>query len=552
MLYFLLIIGVIIWGLYYSNKKGKRVLAASILSFTFLLIGYSTFITLVIRSNANPTIDENNPEDAVSLLSYLNREQYGSNPLFYGESYNSRLIAMEDGDPVYVRDDVNKKYVISNSKKQTKYVFHSADQMLFPRMWSRDKTTDYVNWLKNQYDPQNASDKEDIRHLDRGKLPTPAQHKKFMFTYQFNYMYFRYFMWNFSGRQNDIQGRGDLDNGNWISGIPFIDNMHVGNYSDLPVTMQRPGTNKYYMLPLILGIIGLIWYSKKDGQNSFVVGLLFLMTGLAIAFYLNMYAFQPRERDYAFAASFYAFSIWIGFGVFAIISLLEKIKEKNIQMALALSTILLTTGLVPGVMAQQNWDDHDRSNRYTALAVAKNYLDSCAPNAIIFTLGDNDTFPLWYAQEVEGYRTDVRVCNLSLLNTSWYIDQMKRQAYNSAPLPISMTWDTYKDGSREQLVFQKGAGQYVDLKTVVEYIKKEQFNDKRMSVFLPEGYRTDGAAIPGSFSIPVNREKVLANGTVSIKDTALIVDRIRWNIPTDGDVSNVLKAYLVMMDILAN
>ncbi len=551
-LYFLLIIGVIIWGLYYSNKKGKRVLAASILSFAFLLIGYSTFITLVIRSNANPTIDENNPEDAVALLSYLNREQYGSNPLFYGESYNSRLVSMEDGDPVYVRDDVNKKYVISNSKKQTKYVFHAADQMLFPRMWSREKANDYINWLKNQYDPQNPSDKEDIRHLDRDKLPTPAQHKKFMFSYQFNYMYFRYFMWNFSGRQNDIQGRGDLDNGNWISGIPFIDNKLVGKYDNLPVTMERPGTNRYFMLPLILGIIGLIWYSRKDGQNSFVVGLLFLMTGLAIAFYLNMYAFQPRERDYAFAASFYAFSIWIGFGVFAIISLLEKLKEKNIQMALALSTILLTIGIVPGIMAQQNWDDHDRSHRYTALAVAKNYLDSCAPNAIIFTLGDNDTFPLWYAQEVEGYRTDVRVCNLSLLNTSWYIDQMKRKAYNSDPLPISMTWDTYKDGSREQLVFQKGEGQYVDLKSVIEYIKKPQFDNKRMSVFLPEGYRTDGAAIPGSFSLPVDKEKVLANGTVALKDSALIVDFIKWNIPNDGQVSNVLKAYLVMMDILAH
>lgn len=551
-LYFLIIIAAIIWGLFYSYKKGKRILAASILSFVFLLIGYSTFITLVIRSNANPTIDENNPEDAVALLSYLNREQYGSNPLFYGESYNSRLVDMKDGKPVYVRDDASKKYVISNSKKQTQYVFHDADLMLFPRMWSREKTTDYVNWLKKEYNPENADDKEDIRHLEKGKLPTPGQHKKFMFTYQFNYMYFRYFMWNFSGRQNDIQGRGDLENGNWITGIPFIDHKLVGKYDELPSTMERPGTNKYYMLPLILGIIGLIWYSRKDGQNSFVVGLLFLMTGLAISFYLNMYAFQPRERDYAFAASFYAFSIWIGFGVFAIISMFEKIKNNKAQIALAVLTILITLGLVPGIMAQQNWNDHDRSNRYTALAIAKNYLDSCAPNAIIFTLGDNDTFPLWYAQEVEGYRTDVRVCNLSLLNTSWYIDQMKRKAYNSDPLPISMTWDVYKDGSREQLVFQKGDGQYVDLKTVIDYIKQPQFNNKRMSAFLPEGYRTDGAAIPGSFSFPVDKQKVIANGTVALKDSALIVDQVRWNIPNDGNVSNVLKAYLVMMDILAH
>ncbi|HPS72340.1 MAG TPA: DUF2723 domain-containing protein [Bacteroidales bacterium] len=550
--YFLIIIGIIVWGLYYSNKKGKRVIAASILSFAFLLIGYSTFITLVIRSNANPTIDENNPEDAVALLSYLNREQYGSNPLFYGESYNSKLTGYEDGTPVYVRDKKTQKYVISNSKKETKYVYDPADMMLFPRMWSRDKTKDYIDWLKNHYDPTDAADREDIRHLDRGKLPTPAQHKKFMITYQFNYMYFRYFMWNFAGRQNDMQGRGDIYNGNWVSGIPFIDNKMVGNQQDLPRTMERPGHNTYFMLPLLLGLIGILWYSKKDGQNSFVVALLFLMTGLAIAFYLNMYAFQPRERDYAFAASFYAFSIWIGFGAFALISSLEKLKNQKLQIASAVLVLLITLGLVPGIMAQQNWDDHDRSNKYTALAVAKNYLDSCAPNAIIFTLGDNDTFPLWYAQEVEGYRTDVRVCNLSLLNTSWYIDQMKRQAYNSAPLPISMNWDTYKDGSREQIIFSQGNGQFVDLKTVMNYIKESQFNDKRLLMFLPDGYRTDGQAIPGSFSIPVDKNKVIANGTVALKDSALIVDRITWNLKNDGQVSNVLKAYLVMMDILAH
>lgn len=550
--YFLIIIGVIVWGLYYSNKKGKRILAASILSFAFLLIGYSTFITLVIRSNANPTIDENNPEDAVALLSYLNREQYGSNPLFYGESYNSKLIGYEDGTPVYVRDDKTKKYVISNSKKDTKYVFDQADLMLFPRMWSRDRSQEYINWLKTHYDPTNASDRENIRHLERGKLPTPAHHKKFMMTYQFNYMYFRYFMWNFAGRQNDMQGRGDIYNGNWVSGIPFIDHKMVGNQVDLPRSIERPGHNKYFMLPLFLGLIGLIWYSKKDGQNSFVVALLFLMTGLAIAFYLNMYAFQPRERDYAFAASFYAFSIWIGFGVFALINALEKLKNQKVQIISAVLVLVITTGLVPGVMAHQNWDDHDRSHRYTALAVAKNYLDSCAPNAIIFTLGDNDTFPLWYAQEVEGYRTDVRVCNLSLLNTSWYIDQMKRKAYNSEPLPISMTWDTYKDGSREQIIFNQGGGQFIDLKTVMDYIKQPQFDNKRLLVFLPEGYRTDGQAIPGSFSIPVDKQKVLANGTVAPQDSALVVDRIRWNLKDDGNVVNVLKAYLVMMDILAH
>jgi len=361
-------------------------------------------------------------------------------------------------------------------------------------------------------------------------------------------------MWNFAGRQNDMQGRGDLFNGNWVSGIPFIDDILVGKQDNLPESMERPGHNTYFMFPLILGLVGLIWYSRKDGQNSFVVALLFLMTGLAIAFYLNMYAFQPRERDYAFAASFYAFSIWVGFGVFAIISGLEKIKNKKIQIAIASLVILVCTGLVPGIMAQQNWDDHDRSNKYTALAIAKNYLDSCAPNAIIFTLGDNDTFPLWYAQEVEGYRTDVRVCNLSLLNTSWYIDQMKRQAYNSASLPISMTWDQYKDGTRDQIVFTKGNDEFFDIKKVMDYIKLPQFDNKKLLVLLPEGYKTDGQAIPGSFSMAVDKNKVIANGTVALKDSAQIVDKIRWNIKSDnGNVSaTILKAYLVMMDILAS
>ncbi|MBP1672481.1 MAG: rane protein [Bacteroidetes bacterium] len=550
--YFLIIIGLIIWGLYYCIKKEKRVLAASILSFTFLLIGYSTFITLVIRSNANPTIDENNPEDAVSLLSYLNREQYGSNPLFYGESYNSKLIDYKDGTPVYVRDDKTHKYVVSNSKEKSDYVYDPADLMPFPRMWSRDKSADYISWLKAHYDLTDPADREEVRYLEKGKLPTSAHHKKFMLTYQFNYMYFRYFMWNFAGRQNDLQGRGDLYNGNWVTGISFIDDILVGKQDKLPESMERPGHNTFFMFPLILGIIGLIWYSRKDGQNSFVVGLLFLMTGLAIAFYLNMYAFQPRERDYAFAASFYAFAIWVGFGVFAIISWLEKIKNNKIQIASAFFAIVLSICLVPGVMAQQNWDDHDRSNKYTALAIAKNYLDSCAPNAIIFTLGDNDTFPLWYAQEVEGYRTDVRVCNLSLLNTSWYIDQMKRQAYNSAPLPISMSWKQYKDGTRDQLVLNKGNGEFLDIKMVMDYIKQPQFDSKKLLVLLPEGYKTDGQAVPGSFSIAVDKQKVLANGTVSISDTAQIVDKITWNIKDDGTVCNVLKAYLVMMDILAN
>jgi hypothetical protein len=277
------------------------------------------------------------------------------------------------------------------------------------------------------------------------------------------------------------------------------------------------------------------------------------MTGLAIAFYLNMYAFQPRERDYAFAASFYAFSIWVGFGVYAIYALVDKLKKEWVKVGSAVLITLICIGLVPGIMAKENWDDHSRAHRYTALAIAKNYLDSCAPNAILFTLGDNDTFPLWYAQEVEGYRTDVRVCNLSLLSTGWYVDQMKRKAYNSEPLPISLTWEQYKDGTRDLVVLEPAGGQYLNIKEIIEYIKSPNFDDKNQIILLSreKGYKSDGIALPASFSLPVDREKVLANNTVALKDSALIVDELRWQLKT-GEMNQVLKAYIVMMDILAH
>jgi hypothetical protein len=554
-IFFTLLAALVAWGLYYGYKKNKPNFLAGVYCFIFILVGYSTFFTLVIRSNANPTIDENNPEDPVALLAYLNREQYGSKPIFYGQCYNSRYIGTKDGTPVYTRDDVSGKYIISDQRKDEKPVYNPADMMLFPRMWSsgQNHPQNYRNWLKAQYSGDSASDKENRRNLDKNKLPTYQQNLKFMHTYQFDYMYFRYFMWNFSGRQNDIQGHNDIDKGNWITGIPSFDKARLGvKGNDLPTSMERPGHNKYYLIPLILGLIGLVVYSMKDPKGSYVVLWLFLMTGLAIAFYLNMEPFQPRERDYAFAASFYAFSIWVGFGVYGIFTLFEKIKNDKVQVAGALLVTLICLGLVPGIMAKENWHDHDRSNRYTALAMAKNYLDSCAPNAILFTLGDNDTFPLWYAQEVEGYRTDVRVCNLSLLSTSWYVDQMKRQAYNSAPLPISMTWNQYKDGTRDMMHLGPAANQYVNLKDIVEYLKQPQFDNQRALYFLPaDKYRSTGIAIPGSFSLDVDKEKVLANGTVDPKDSDLIVDKLRWNMDPNG-VNTYVKAYIIMMDILAN
>lgn len=543
-IYFLLIFGLIGWGLYYSFKKKKNLLFTGIFSFIFLLVGYSTFITLVIRSNANPTIDENNPEDAVSLLSYLNREQYGSYPLIYGQSYNSTYNGAKDGSPVYVRDDQSKKYIVVDARKNVEPIY--KENMFFPRMWSSEKADEYVNWLRKEYSSGSEKDKEVLRHLNRNKPPTHNMNVKFLHTYQLNFMYFRYFMWNFSGRQNDIQGYNDYINGNWVTGIPFIDNALVGNMSDLPPSMERPGHNKFYMLPLILGIIGLLFYFRKDPKNSFIVLLLFVMTGLAIALYLNMPAFQPRERDYAFAASFYAFSIWIGFGVFGLYMLFEKLKNQKAQVAGGIAVTLICLGLVPGIMASENWDDHDRSDRYSALAFAKNYLDSCAPNAIIFTLGDNDTFPLWYAQEVEGYRTDVRICNLSLLSAGWYIDQMKRKAYQSDPLPISLSNEQYRDGRRDVIEFEKGNNQFIDINTVMDYIKSPEFdNVRRITLVNGSPYR-NGRAMPASFSIPVDKEKVLSNGTVRPELDSLVVDRITWNPRTYFG-----KPYIIMLDMLA-
>ena len=551
--FFLLIAAIIGLGIWLGHKFNKPVLTISAFSLMMLIIGYSTFMTLVIRSNANPTIDENSPEDAVSLLSYLNREQYGSNPLLYGQSYNTRIIGSEDGSPVYFRNEKTKRYEVSNPRKNDMPKYDPKGCMFFPRMWSSEKQSQYIEWLNNRYNSDSPSDKENRRSLARGNLPTWQQNIKFFHTYQLGYMYWRYFMWNFSGRQNDIQGHGDYQNGNWITGFNFIDNPMVGNLKDMPAAMERPAHNKYYLLPLLLGILGLVFQTKNDGKHSFVVFMLFLMTGIAIAIYLNMYAFQPRERDYAFAASFYAFAIWVGFGVLAIYRLFEKLQNKSVQTAGAVLTTLICIGLVPCIMAKENWHDHDRSDRYTALAVAKNYLDSCEPNAILFTLSDNDTFPLWYAQEVEGYRTDVRVCNLMLLSTSWYVDQMKRKAYESEPLPISMTWEQYRDGTRDVLYLEPANNQYIDLKALIDYVKSPNFDNERHVMLLnpKNGYRSSGRPIPASFSLPVDKAKVLANGTVAAEDSALVVDRLMWNMKSSG-VTPFTKAYIIMMDILAN
>ena len=466
-----------------------RLMNTTLLCLLMIMIGYSSYAVIVIRSEANPPMDQNSPEDVFTLGSYLARDQYGDSPLLYGQPYSSPVKmevkgqyyvpAYTEGAPQYQRvekktEDEPDRYEIIDYKK--KYIY--AYNMLFPRMHSDRHKNNYEEWMGG-IEGKNVT----IDHLGERKtikVPTMWENLYFFYSYQVNFMYWRYFMWNFAGRQNDIQGHGEYEHGNWITGIPFLDNMRLGDQSKLPTELrENKGRNVFYCLPLLLGIIGLIWQvnkraSTKEGmvdegvKQFWVVFFLFFMTGLAIVLYLNQTPVQPRERDYAYAGSFYAFAIWIGLGVAAISDLLNKfVFKKNDTMGAVLSGLCL---LVPVQMASQTWDDHDRSGRYTCRDFGQNYLMSLdegkAP--IIFTNGDNDTFPLWYCQETEGFRTDARVCNLSYLQTDWYIDQMKRPAYDSPAVPITWKRLQYVTGTREGISVRPG-----ELERAIEILKDD-------------------------------------------------------------------------------
>ncbi|MBI5218059.1 MAG: DUF2723 domain-containing protein [Bacteroidia bacterium] len=474
MIIWCLVLAAIICGLLYWSLKKKKVLLNTImLCIAFIVLGYSSVIMIVVRSNANPPLDENNPENAFSLLSYLNREQYGDRPLFYGQYYNApvdRQNPYNEGDPNYVQ--LNGRYEIADYKMS--YNYDSRFMTIFPRMWSpsKDHVSAYKQWGDIKGTPIQITNNQGKQ--ETVNKPTFGENLRYFFRYQVGFMYFRYFLWNFSGRQNDIQGHGGILKGNWITGIPFIDNALIGPQKNLPESMKHnKGTNKYYLLPLILGITGLIYNYRKTKKDFWIVMLLFFFTGLAIVLYLNQYPYQPRERDYSYAGSFYAFAFWIGLGVVPLFNLLKK-RIPVLVSAVAVS--LVCTLLVPGIMAKENWDDHDRSNRYTSHDFAYNYLMSCAPNAIIFTNGDNDTFPLWYAQEVEGIRTDVRVVNLSLFNTDWYIEQQKRKAYDSDPIPTTMSYEHYMQGQRDIVFLVDDKNSFLDEK----YSKNKAFEAQYM------------------------------------------------------------------------
>ncbi len=545
--FFLFVIATIVFGLRWSRGKGKVILNTVVLSFAFILIGYSTFFILIIRSNAETPINENSPKDAISLLAYLNRKQYGEVPLFSGQYYNAPVNPSnewKDASPVYEKDIKSGKYIVTDERKNSRPTYDERFVTVFPRMWSNQQESHirkYKEWGNIKGTPIRVQGQNgEMQTLYR---PTFGENLRFFFTYQVGHMYFRYFFWNFVGKQNDIQGHGDPTQGNWLSGIKFIDEMHLGNQAEITdVAKNNPARNTFYFLPLILGLIGLFFHLNRHSKDSLVVALLFFMTGLAIVVYLNQYPYQPRERDYAYAASFYAFAIWIGFGVLAISQMISKFLKKTSAPLIA---TLATLVLVPGIMASQGCDDHDRSNRYTARDFAKNYLDSCEPNAILFTNGDNDTFPLWYVQEVEGYRTDVRVINLSLFNTDWYADQMKRAVYDAKPAPISMNHTEYRQGTRDVIYLLDNAGieGYVNIKDLFEVLHN---NPDKLKLQTRQG-KLDYFPTK-NFYLPVDSAKVVTNGTVPKKWANEVVDSLNWTINRFA----IQKNSLFVMDMLAN
>ncbi len=541
-IYAILLISAIVWGIKYTIRKKLALANTMILGLTVLIIGYSSYAMIVIRSSANTPMDQNNPDNVFSLLSYLNREQYGSKPLFHGQYYNAPLDSenpYSKGSPNYI--ERNGRYEIADYKQKPNY--DSRFTTIFPRMFSPspEHIREYEAWAKIKGTPITVTNRDG--EPERLIKPTFGENLTFFFGYQINWMYWRYFMWNFSGRQNDIQGNGDILNGNWITGFNFLDSIRLGDQSHLPKSMaNNPGKNKYYLLPLILGLLGLFYQfngGEKGKRDFWVVMTLFIMTGLAILIYLNQEPLQPRERDYAYAGSFYAFAIWIGFGVLSIYEMLRKVSPAKIS-AIAATTVSLIA--VPLLMANQNWDDHDRSNRYTARDFGSNYLESCAPNAIIFTNGDNDTFPLWYAQMVEGIRTDVRVCNLSYFQTDWYVDQMKRKAYESEALPINFDHNQYVQGTRDVVYILDQIKRPVNLKEAIDFVRSENPATKLQ--------QADNASFFPSRQLiyPVDKAAVLANNVVDSKKADSIVSQMEINLSG----SYLTKDELMILDIIAN
>lgn len=629
LIYAVILIGAIVATLRWSQVKGKVLVNTIVLGVTVILIGYSTYAMIVIRSTANPPIDENNPENVFNLLSYLNREQYGDRPLLVGQFWESPYSNVrKDGKPVHtatyqivkdgrvVRNEYDRwsarhfveenpghtlkhRYIVTDARKGTELTYEPEFTMMFPRMYSSQAShiSAYKQWSQFKGTPIRTTDREGKPTIIN--KPTMGENLRYFIDYQVNWMYWRYFMWNFAGRQNDLQGHGGIMDGNWISGIKAIDSQRLGNQDLLPSSaLNNKARNSLYLLPFLLGLIGLVHQLFRNVRDWTVVMLLFFFTGLAIVLYLNQAPYQPRERDYAYVGSFYAFAIWIGLGVFALYDAARSLNQKDLGKVVgvtlglgvlkyvfeligdgdhSVSFAILYMGLlggaalgifmllgrsvrndavwgvlatalglaIPIVMVAEGWDDHDRSIRKPARDLAHNYLESCEPNAILFTNGDNDTFPLWYAQEVEGIRTDIRVVNLSLLNTDWYIDQMRRKAYESDPVPFIMDPDKYRQGTRDvvALLPQGDKEVYRDLKEMMAFVD----NDRNMQQIFQRGVK-DAWFPTDRFKIMADSATVFGNGTLSLKDTANWTSEMRWQIRRQV----LMKNHLMVLDLLAN
>lgn len=598
----LLLIAFFYFGLRYTKQKGLVFYNTIILCTLFILIGFSTWMMLPIRANANTVINENKPSDAAEVLAYYNREQYGVNPLFYGPQYTETFSGLDkerpylDKAPNYERNYTTGKYDITNNFKNAEQNSDDNQKTILPRLWSTEHIENYINFThppefkinydypfeedlakygidankltEEEYNKAIAQLKGEIekvvtefrqayaqKQIDNDgyvaflrnygdyliiEKPTTADNFSFMFEYQFGYMYWRYLMWNFVGRQNDIQGRYDNLNGNWISGIPFMDSLHLGSQDNLPSdVLNNKGRNVYFFLPFILGLIGLMYHASKDRKSFYVLLSLFLFTGIALKIYLNERPFEPRERDYALVGSFYVFAIWIGFGVY---SLYESARNYLTPRVAGPVFIIGSLLAAPVLMAAQNWDDHDRSDRYTAVAMAKAYLNSCDKNAILFTIGDNDTFPLWYAQEIEKYRTDVKIVNTSLFMTDWYIDQMKMKSYESSPLPISFNHNEYVGDKLDYVAHIPKIETRWDVKDFIAFIKNPKSTVEMQNGQIIHFYPTN------KIRIPIDKNTIIKNKVVSPQYNDSIVSAI--DIDIKG--SAIYKNRLMMLDLVAN
>ena len=537
--FMLVLLGLCFWGLFKTMKKQQVFANTVLLCFTVIVIGFSLFSIVIIRSSAKTPTNEYQPDNPFTLVRYLSREQYGSTPLIYGQYFD----APYEVERTKYWAPMGDKYIKTDGPGEI--VYESSGKMLFPRMW-------------------NGGDQKFIRFYQSymnggGKKVAGAQHSKptffqnlaFFFDYQMNWMYWRYFMWNFAGRQNDIHSPspGDIFAGNWESGIPFIDNIRLGDQSDAPdYLLNNKAKNHYYMLPLLLGLLGLFFQFDRDKRGCWLTFLMFFMTGIAVVIYLNQPPYQVRERDYAYAGSFYSFSIWIGLAVAALYSWITrgcKAESKGKYCgAITASAVTAVCLGVPALMAAENWDDHDRSNRYTAVEMAKNYLNSVGQNGILITHGDNDTFPLWYAQEVENIRPDVRICNTSLLGTDWHIDQMKYAVNESAPLDLQVGPRQYLYGTNEYVYIYDTRDTIVPLADVMRV-----FRHPDAKLPLQSGRAVD-YILSRKFSIPVNKENIIKYGILDEKYSDMIPDEIVLSIPKDKDY--LTKPEIFMLDLLSN